>query len=150
MTARRIQSNTLAEAWLLDEHDRTRRCQWPTAARAGRLADILNDRMWGAHLRGEGVDHDDIAIMSVLDAYVHLLTHPAGTEAVVQRLRALRRAEREHPDEGTESVPTSTPRQPRAGDHVQRLTTRDRDDRPITPTCVYCGRPQALCKGSAE
>lgn len=31
----------------------------------------------------------------VMEAYVHLLTHSAGTEAAVRRLRALRRAERQ-------------------------------------------------------
>lgn len=33
------------------------------------------------------------------------------------------------------------------GDHHQSLTTRDRDDNPIPPTCAYCGKVATLCKG---
>ena len=32
-------------------------------------------------------------------------------------------------------------------DHDYVETTLDRDDRPIRPTCAYCGRSTAYCKG---
>jgi hypothetical protein len=36
---------------------------------------------------------------------------------------------------------------PPGQDHVQSLTTRDRDDNPIPPTCAYCGRVAERCEG---
>jgi hypothetical protein len=36
-----------------------------------------------------------IALAAAAEAYVHLTTHPAGTESVVQQLRAIRRALKE-------------------------------------------------------
>ena len=35
-------------------------------------------------------------------------------------------------------------------DHNYHETTRDRDDRLIDPTCVYCGKPKHLCDGGAK
>lgn len=35
-------------------------------------------------------------------------------------------------------------------DHDYHETTRDRDDRPIDPTCAYCGKPKHLCEGGAK
>ena len=32
-------------------------------------------------------------------------------------------------------------------DHDYREVLYDRDDRPIRPTCAYCGRSRAYCKG---
>lgn len=32
--------------------------------------------------------------------------------------------------------------------HVQNLTTRDRDENVIAPTCAHCGRLEADCKGT--
>lgn len=56
---------------------------WPSAQTAGEASDRLR--------YGEVPDYDAAAVM---DAYWHLLRHPSGTEAAVQKLRALRRAER--------------------------------------------------------
>jgi hypothetical protein len=35
----------------------------------------------------------------------------------------------------------------READHDYAETTLDRDDNPIPPTCAYCGRGKAFCKG---
>ena len=32
--------------------------------------------------------------------------------------------------------------------HAQRLTTEDRDGRPISPTCAHCGRAKERCAGT--
>jgi len=34
--------------------------------------------------------------------------------------------------------------------HKQCLTTEDRDGRPISPTCVYCGAAEEYCDGEKE
>jgi hypothetical protein len=77
MTFRRICSGTRSEGWLFDEHDPENRCLWPTAD--------------AAYLACEDASP---AAKSILGAYIHLLTHPAGTEEAIKRLRALRGAER--------------------------------------------------------
>ena len=35
-------------------------------------------------------------------------------------------------------------------DHDYREVLYDRDDRPIRPTCAYCGRSTAYCKGRKQ
>lgn len=35
-------------------------------------------------------------------------------------------------------------------DHDYHETLFDRDDRPIQPTCAYCGKPKTLCQGGAK
>ena len=35
-------------------------------------------------------------------------------------------------------------------DHDYNETLFDRDDRPIQPTCAYCGKPKHLCDGGAK
>jgi hypothetical protein len=71
---------TPVEAWILHPDDPPKRCRWPTAALAQRVLDATPE--WAGDTR------------AILDAYIFLLSHPAGTESAVQRLRALRRAER--------------------------------------------------------
>ena len=34
--------------------------------------------------------------------------------------------------------------------HVQRLTSTDRDESPINPTCVVCGLVEAICTGTVQ
>jgi len=77
-TAREVDASRDCEAWLFDEDSAAKRCKWPTAALARRLAQRC-----------------DPAVKSVLLAYAWMLDHPMGTEDMVRRLRDLRRAERE-------------------------------------------------------
>jgi hypothetical protein len=84
----RAHVGTMVERWRLHPDDPAESCAWPTAALAGRLA--------GEALSLEGVpDALRFALAGLADAYVHLLTHPIGTEATVKRLRELRKLERE-------------------------------------------------------
>lgn len=72
---------TPVERWVFDGADPELRCVWPTASLAYRL-------------EVEAIDRVDRATAGILGCYRALLTHPAGTEAMVRRLRALRRAEK--------------------------------------------------------
>jgi hypothetical protein len=81
-TVRKMCVDTRVERWLFDDDVAELRCSWPTADVAGRLAEEAQER-------------GDYATASVLRAYQHLLNPCYGTEAMVQRLRALRRAEPE-------------------------------------------------------
>ena len=67
------------EAWIFWPNERDLCCQWPTAALAERT------------LEGHTLPHE---ARQIIQAYLHLVDHPAGTESAVSRLRALRRAER--------------------------------------------------------
>lgn len=58
---------------------------WPTATRAAALDHLLR---YGTPTRS-----DLLAAASVLSAYVHIATHPMGTEKAIGQLRMLRRAE---------------------------------------------------------
>lgn len=80
-------AGSAAEQWRIAPGDKSAECVWPTAAMAGRVADKVR--------HGDLTQAERFALARVCDAYVHLLTHPAGVEAAVQRLRGLRRAERE-------------------------------------------------------
>jgi hypothetical protein len=82
---RQYAGNTI-ERWAFDKDCAALRCFWPTAAAASRLS-------------SEAQQRKDYSAVSVLNCYIALLTHPAGTESMVQRLRALRRAERMLEDE---------------------------------------------------
>lgn len=82
----RTQRGTSVEAHLFWPEEPAHRCRWPTAALTARLLD------------GSEPDPSGHATRGVLHAYLHLIAHPVGTEACVQRLRALRRAEREAGD----------------------------------------------------
>jgi len=73
--------DTRAEHWLFDEGTPALRCSWPTA-------DLV------IRLYGEAQAREDYATASALFCLATLMRHPAGTEAMVQRLRSLRRAER--------------------------------------------------------
>lgn len=70
------------DGWIFWPESSERRCRWPTSDLVGRL------------LSGDEPDPDGHATRAVLMAYNHLIAHPAGVESSVQRLRALRRAER--------------------------------------------------------
>lgn len=76
---------TRVERWVFDGAVPALCCVWPTAALAYRL-------------EVEARDRGDAATAGVLACYRALLTHPVGTESMVQRLRALRRAERQETD----------------------------------------------------
>ncbi|MCP4741404.1 MAG: hypothetical protein GY871_04135 [Actinomycetales bacterium] len=84
MSVERLDEGTPVERWLFSPDEPEKRCAWPTVALARRLEAA-------ARLRG------DFCSASVLAAYQMLLAHPAGTEVMVGRLRALRRAEKETP-----------------------------------------------------
>lgn len=58
----------------------------PTAQAASELEWTLR--------HGAPTREDLLCAASILNAYRHLLTHPAGTEVVVKQLRQLRRRER--------------------------------------------------------
>jgi hypothetical protein len=58
---------------------------WPTASRAAELDWILR---YSTPTRS-----DLLEAASVLTAYHHVATHPAGTERVIRQVRMLRRAE---------------------------------------------------------
>jgi len=75
-----LDEGTMVERWLFDGDVPALRCVWPTAALAYRLEVDARDR-------------GDAVTAGVLACYRALLRHPAGTESMVQRLRALRRAE---------------------------------------------------------
>lgn len=77
---------TTSEAWVFWPDEPALRCQWPTTALVERLfADGIVAAIPAPHR---------YAVSAVLVAYQYLLAHPCGTEECVQRLRALRRAER--------------------------------------------------------
>lgn len=61
---------------------------WPDLERAGEAEWALRHArsLGDAPTRG-----DELVAASVIGAYRHLLTHPAGTEAAVRKLRELRR-----------------------------------------------------------
>ena len=83
---KRSHAGTTVEAWSFWPNEPALRCRWPTAALACRLLEGLDESVPDQKTRW--------AIGAVLHCYVALLTHPAGVRAMVQRLRALRRAER--------------------------------------------------------
>jgi hypothetical protein len=76
-----------AEAWVFWPDDPPYRCQWPTAALAARILARLDT----------AIPEDRsarYAIRAIIACYLALQAHPVGVEPMVQRLRALRRAER--------------------------------------------------------
>lgn len=73
-----------AERWTLSPDDAESRSVWPTAESAKPIA------------AGSIGPHEVMAVNAVLAAYRHILTHPAGTEAAIRKLRTLRCAERHH------------------------------------------------------
>ena len=77
----RTQDGTTVESWLFWPEEPALRCLWPTAALVERLLE-------------QGPSADWYAVRTVLGCYMSLIAHPMGSELAVQRLRALRRAER--------------------------------------------------------
>lgn len=59
---------------------------WPCGKRAAELADECRT--------GAPTDSQWQEIVTILEAYYHLVDHPAGTESAIGSLRLLRRAER--------------------------------------------------------
>lgn len=57
---------------------------WPRADQAAELDHLLR--------YGKPTPSDLLSAASVLSAYVHLTTHPAGTESILRQVRSLRRA----------------------------------------------------------
>lgn len=80
-TVRLAAAGTTSERWIFHEERPELRTVWPTAELAYRLEDDARKR--GDHVTA-----------GILSCYRTLLRHPAGTEDMVQHLRALRRAER--------------------------------------------------------
>ena len=70
---------TNSESWVFWPDSPAHRCQWPTVRGTARL-----------------LETEDLppGVSAVLQAYCALLAHPVGTENMIARLRALRRAER--------------------------------------------------------
>lgn len=76
VTVRKTGSGT-TERWLFHENSRALRSSWPTADSALFAYETATPEA-----------------RAIIDAYVHILTHPAGTEAVLRHVRELRRAEK--------------------------------------------------------
>lgn len=79
-------TDTWVEAWKFWPHEPALRCQWPTSAVVYRLFEDGCLEQIPTPQR--------YAVQAVLQCYLHLIAHSLGTEEAVQRLRALRRAER--------------------------------------------------------
>ena len=80
-TFRRAGEGTVAERWIFDEGVPALRCSWPTVGLLNRIAERAQARK----------EYDTVA---AVQAFAHLMAHPAGVEYAVDRLRSLRRAER--------------------------------------------------------